>query len=103
MTDVILRRHGKTVLEKQLALERLANVAIDLFVGLCVLSRVSSMSDDGSENYQQALSIAHQFSQAAKRRMNRSIRAMLHNEDESAKALAAFVCDSNGYPWDAAL
>lgn len=100
MTDVLLRRHGKAIVDKQFALKRAADVAIDLFVGLCVLARVSSIADDGSEKYRQALSIAHLFSQQAKRRMNRSLRAMLHNEDENNKSLAAYVCSAEGYPWD---
>ncbi len=100
MTDVLLRRHGKTIVDRQFALQRSADVAIDLFVGLCVLSRVSTMADDGIEQYRQAIEIAHMFSQQAKRRINRSLRAMLRNEDESAKALSDFICEAGGYPWD---
>ena len=101
MTDVLLRRHGKSIIEKQFALQRAADVVIDLFVGLSVLSRVSAMTPDDSEQYQQALSIAHIFSQRAKRRMNRNLRAMLRNEDESAKSLADYIFDKQSYPWDA--
>ncbi|GMR17572.1 MAG: hypothetical protein BMS9Abin32_704 [Gammaproteobacteria bacterium] len=100
MTDVLLRRHGKRIVDKQFALGRAADVGIDLFVGLSVLSRVSCMQRDDSEQYAQALSIAHLFSQQAKRRMNRSLRAMLRNEDESAKSLAAFISAKEEYPWD---
>ena len=100
MTDVLLRRHGKSIIEKQFALQRAADVVIDLFVGLSVLSRVSAMTPDDSEQYQQALSIAHIFSQRAKRRMNRHLRAMLRNEDESAKSLADYIFDKESYPWD---
>ena len=100
MTDVLLRRHGKSIIEKQFALQRAADVVIDLFVGLSVLSRVSAMTPDDSEQYQQALSIAHIFSQRAKRRMNRNLRAMLRNEDEAAKSLADYIFDKESYPWD---
>ncbi|MDH3430609.1 MAG: acyl-CoA dehydrogenase family protein [Gammaproteobacteria bacterium] len=100
MTDVLLRRHGKSIIDKQFALQRAADVVIDLFVGLCVLSRVSSMSADDSEQYAQAVSIAHLFSHQAKRRMNRNLRAMLHNEDEIAKSLAEYIYEVEGYPWD---
>jgi len=100
MTDVLLRRHGKSIIEKQFALQRAADVVIDLFVGLSVLSRVSAMTPDDSEQYQQALSIAHIFSQRAKRRMNQNLRAMLRNEDESAKSLADYIFDKESYPWD---
>jgi hypothetical protein len=100
MTDVLLRRHGRAITNKQIALKRIADVAIDLFVGLSVLSRVSSMDADDSVQYQQAVTIAHLFSQKAKRRMNRNLRAMLRNEDESAKSLADSVFEAESYLWD---
>ena len=100
MTDVLLRRHGKAIVDKQFALQRAADVAIDLFVGLSVLARVSSIPDDDSDQYRQAISVAHQFSQQAKRRMNRNLRAMLRNEDEDAKSLAEHICSIQEYPWD---
>jgi len=96
----MLRRHGKSIVDKQFALERLANLAIDLFVGLCTLSRVSAMPADGSQSYEQGVSIAHQFSQMAKRRMSRNVRAMLRNEDEHAKSLAQHIFDNGAYTWD---
>lgn len=100
MTDVMLRRYGKAIVDKQFVLQLAADVAIDLFVGLCVIARVSSMPDDESDQYRQALSVAHQFSQQAKRRMNRNLRAMLRNEHENANSLATYICDVEGYPWD---
>ena len=100
MTDVLLRRHGKSIAEKQFALERIANVVIDLFVGLCVLARVSSMASDDDGKYQQALSIAHLFSQRAKRRMSRNFRSMHRNEDEAAKSLSDYIVENQEYPWD---
>jgi alkylation response protein AidB-like acyl-CoA dehydrogenase len=100
MTDILLRRHGKSIVDKQFALKRAADVAIDLFVGLCVLSRVSSMAADDSKQYQQALSIARLFSHKAKRRMNKNLRGMLRNEDELAKSLADYIYEVEGYPWD---
>jgi acyl-CoA dehydrogenase family member 9 len=100
MTDVLLRRHGRAITNKQFALQRIADVVVDLFVGLSVLSRVSSMDADDSVQYQQAVTIAHLFSQKAKRRMNRNLRAMLRNEDESAKSLADSVVEAESYLWD---
>jgi hypothetical protein len=46
------------------------------------------------------VAIAHLFSQKAKRRMNRNLRAMLRNEDESAKSLADSVFEAESYLWD---
>lgn len=100
VTDVLLRRHGKAIVEKQIALKRIADVSIDMFVGLCVLSRVSAMPPDDSARYAKALAIAKLFSQQAKRRMNQNIRRILRNEDEEMKSLADFIVDEQGYPWD---
>lgn len=100
MTDVLLRRHGKSIAGKQFALERIANVVIDLFVGLCVLARVSSMASDDDGKYEQASSIAHLFSQKAKRRMSRNFRSMHRNEDEAAKSLSDYIVENQEYPWD---
>ena len=100
MTDNLLRHHGKAIVDEQFVLQRAADVVIDLFVGLCVLSRVSSMVADDSEQYRQAVAIAHMFSHQAKRRMNRSLRAILRNEDDSAKSLAEYIYEVEGYPWD---
>lgn len=100
MTDVLLRRHGKNIAEKQFALARIADVVIDLFVGLTVLARVSSMESGDDERYRQALGIAHLFSQKAKRRMSRNFRAMHRNEDEMAKSLSDYIVENQEFPWD---
>ncbi len=100
VTDVLLRRHGRNIIEKQLALKRTADVAIDLFVGLCVLSRVAAMLPDEGEKYAKSLAIAKLFSQQAKRRMNQNVRRILRNEDEDMKSLADYVVAEQSYPWD---
>ena len=100
LTDVLLRRHGRNIVDKQFALQRAADVVIDLFVGLSVLSRVSCMDSDDSEQYRQAVAIAHLFSQKAKRRMNQNLRAILRNEDETDKSLAQYIFNTQSYPWD---
>lgn len=100
MTDVLLRRHGKNIIGKQYAMGRVADVTIDLFVGICVLSRVASMKADDSPRYQQALAIARLFTQEAKRRMNQNLRRLISNEDEASQALCDFIVEEEQYPWD---
>jgi len=100
VADVLLRRHGKEIVSKQLAMKRLADIAIDLFVGLCVLARASSMTDSGDARYQQAINVAKLFSQQAKRRMNQNLRRIMRNEDEDLKQLAEFISSEAVYPWD---
>lgn len=100
VTDVLLRRHGKEIVSKQFAMKRLADIVIDLFVGLSVLSRASSFTDSGDDRYKQAINIAKLFSQQAKRRMNQNFRRIMRNEDEDMKQLAQFIFSEQAFPWD---
>jgi alkylation response protein AidB-like acyl-CoA dehydrogenase len=100
LTDVLLRRHGKHIIGKQLSMQRVADVAIDLFVGISVLSRVASMQADGSEKYEFAVTIAKLFTQDAKRRMNQNLRRLLKNEDEGTTGLCDYIVNEEAYPWD---
>jgi len=100
LADVLLRRYGKNIIGKQYSMQRVADVAIDLFVGISVLSRVASMEADDSAKYKQALGIARLFTQDAKRRMNQNLRRLLKNEDEDMTELCDFIVDGEAYPWD---
>jgi acyl-CoA dehydrogenase family member 9 len=99
--EIILRRHGKNIVEKQFAMKRVADVVIDLFVGLCVLSRVSNLiAKNGEANCKNEISIANIFTQQAKRRINQNLRRVDINEDEEMKALADEIVGKGGYFWD---
>ncbi len=103
ITEVLLKRHGKNIIGKQFASNRIANIAIDLTVGLAVLSRVATMiatAGKESESVQQAIAIAKIFSQQAKRRMNQKVRRIERNEDDARKALSDFIVSEGEYPWD---
>lgn len=103
ITETLLKRHGKKIIGKQFASNRIANIAIDLTVGLAVLARSVGMIDQkGKEDPQvdQAISVAKLFSHQAKRRMNQNIRRIEKNEDEIQKSLSDFIVEQGGYPWD---
>src|SRR6201994_1029729 len=98
--DFLLRRFGRGIAEQQHALKRVADIAIDLFVGLCVLSRAAALAAAPGENGAQAVAIARVFAQQAKRRMANNIRRAQRNEDEEMNKLAGFILDKGSYPWD---
>ncbi len=99
--ELILRRHGKEIIGKQFAMKRIANLAIDLVVGLCVVSRVSRMIEQKSvSGCEQEIAISHIFSQQARRRMKQNHKDIERNEDELMKGLSDFIVKSGGYPWD---
>ena len=79
---------------------RLADIAIDLFVGLCVLSRASTLARTNDSCGEHAINIAKMFAQQAKRRMNQHLRRVMRNEDEDLKSLAAAVSEAGNYPWE---
>jgi acyl-CoA dehydrogenase family member 9 len=98
--DHLIREHGKNIADQQHAQKRVADITIDLFVGLCVLSRVDSLLKQKHPAAAQALDIATLFSQAAKRRMARNVRSFEHNEDEITERLAVNILQRGSYAWD---
>jgi acyl-CoA dehydrogenase family protein 9 len=99
-SDYLLRKHGKSIADRQHDLKRIADVGIDLFVGLCVLSRAATLSKAPGEQGMQAIGIARVFAQQAKRRMANIVRRITRNEDEEMNRLAGFILDKGSYPWD---
>jgi len=78
----------------------IADIGIDLFVGLCVLSRAASLGKVPGEQGVRAIGIARVFAQQAKRRMASIVRRITRNEDEELNRLAGFILDKGSYPWD---
>ncbi len=100
-SNEILKRLGKDVIGNQLITKRVSDIAIDLFVGLCVVSRVSQMIEKrGEAACQDELHIAKLFTQQAKRRMNSNLRRLERNEDDSLRALAKSILADGKYRWD---
>jgi acyl-CoA dehydrogenase family protein 9 len=99
-SEYLLRKYGKAVADRQHDLKRIADIGIDLFVGLCVLSRAASLSEASADEGAQAIAIARVFAQQAKRRMAANVRRITRNEDEEMDRLAGFILDRGSYPWD---
>lgn len=99
-SDALLRRHGKQIADQQHAQKRVADIAIDLFVGLCVLSRADSLVKQADPAAADAVLIAETFARQARRRMARNVRGLDRNEDEAIERLAGMVLERGGYPWD---
>ena len=98
-SDYLLRKYGKSIAGRQHALKRVADMTIDLFVGLCVLSRATALSAEQGEESAQAMVIAHAFARQAKRRLAHNVRRIERNEDEEMDLLAGFIVDRGRYPW----
>jgi acyl-CoA dehydrogenase family member 9 len=99
-SDYLLRKYGKSIAGQQHALKRVADMTIDLFVGLCVLSRATALSAEKGEEGTQAVAMAHVFARQARRRLAHNMRRIDRNEDQEMDLLAGFIVDRGRYPWD---
>jgi alkylation response protein AidB-like acyl-CoA dehydrogenase len=100
VSDFLLRKYGKSIAGRQHALKRVADMTIDLFVGLCVLSRATALAAAGGDEGKHAVLIAHAFARQARRRLAHNVRRIERNEDEEMDRLAGFILDKGRYPWD---
>ncbi len=98
--DYLLRKYGKSIAGRQHMLKRVADMTIDLFVGLCVLSRATALAAEPGDAGRQAVAIANAFARQAKRRLANNVRRIERNEDEEMDLLANFILDQGRYPWD---
>ncbi len=100
-SDRILRKHGKSIIDKQFATRRLADIMIDLFVLACVLSRVdSSMREKGVEAGAREIEIARTFAGQARRRIRSTVSEIDANDDEAIKQLADQAFAEEKFSWD---
>ena len=89
LSELLLRKHGREVVERQFQLKRLADAVSDIYAQVAVLSRVSSIYEDqGVEPSGQERFIAETFCTRAARRVEGSLDKIEHNDDERASAIA---------------
>lgn len=96
-----LKKYGKGIIGEQLVTKRIADSAIDLFVGMCVLARVSDeISRRGGGECQDEISIARVYSQFARTRVGNALKGLAQNCDRDTIRLAEAICEKGGYRWD---
>jgi acyl-CoA dehydrogenase family protein 9 len=100
-TDREIVRHREKIVDRQLVLERLANMAIDLFATACVIARTQSLIDEqGVENSEREIALCDLFCVEAGRRF-RTARHMLDSReeevDQTRRAVADAVRRGKGY------
>jgi alkylation response protein AidB-like acyl-CoA dehydrogenase len=100
-TDRAIVRHREGIVDRQLVLERLANMAIDLFASASVIARTQSLIDDrGVESCEREIALCDLFCVEAGRRF-RGNRNMLDGReehvDDTSRGIAAAVRSGKGY------
>jgi acyl-CoA dehydrogenase family protein 9 len=96
--ETLLRKYGKDVVAKEYHQERLANIAIDLYGSLAVLSRATSaIRTRGADAAADEVRVAKAFVEAAKYRMVGHLKEMDKNRDAEQTAISETAYSSLGY------
>jgi acyl-CoA dehydrogenase family protein 9 len=99
--QTLLRRYGKQVIGKEYQQERLANVAVDLYASLAVLSRATSaIARRGAEKAAEEIRLAKAFVQGAKYRTVGHLKEMDKNRDQEQTAVAETAYTNLGYAFN---
>src|SRR5262249_50507956 len=98
--ETILRKYSKGVISKEYHQERLANVAIDLYASLAVLSRTTAaMAGRGAAKAAEEIRLAKLFVRAARHRIVGNLKDMDKNRDADVTAVAEGTYQALGYPF----
>ena len=100
-SDRVVIRHREKIVDSQLMLERLADMAIDLFATAAVIARTQSLIDErGVGNCDREIALCDLFCIDAGRRFreNRSLLDSREEEiDDTRRGIAGFVRTGKGY------
>ena len=100
-TDRAIMRHRTEIVDRQLVLERLANMAIELFATACVISRTQSLIDEkGEEGAEREISLCDLFcvESGLRFRQNRdTLGSLSEATDAKKRTVAADVREAAGY------
>lgn len=99
--DRSIRRHRRGIVDRQMVVERLANMAIEIFARVCVISRTQSIIESGDAAQSAlALELCELFSVESGRRFRAARTALDGREtdlDDTRRSIAAEVRARGGY------
>jgi len=100
-TEKVLSKYRKNIIHQEFILNRLADMTIDLYAMIAVISRVDSLlKEKGQKKAQKQLTICKTFCEEAWRRIRRNARQVDNNIDPWRKEIATNACENNGYQFD---
>ena len=97
----LIRTYGHKLIDEQLQLARLADIAIDTYVISAVLSRINSVLEKhgGAEKNETELSMAKLIIRDAKARINQSVYNLKANHDDVIRDVAKKLIEKEKYPY----
>ena len=98
VTEGLLRKHGKGIIDRQFQQKRLSDAISDIFAQVALLSRVTSiLEDQGVDVSGQELYIADTFCTRAAGRVARALDQVEQNDDERMVAIARLALKRGEY------
>lgn len=97
----LIRQYGQKLVDEQIQLARLADIAIDTFMIAATLSRINSVLEKhgGPEKHATELSLAQLIIRNAKARVNQNVYNVKANRDSDVRIIAKHVCEHEAYPF----
>ena len=106
-TEAMVVRHRQNIIDRQLVLERLANMTIEMYATACVIARTQRMIDEkGADEAKREIGLCDLFCVESGRRFRDNRIALDEGEedvDDRRRAVAARVREHAGYYVDPAL
>lgn len=97
-TEKTLMKYGKEVITKQFAQRRLADMAIDLYAMVAIISRLDTLLKSGARAEHDVL-VGKTFIEDAWRRIRRNARQIDDNIDNDRKQICEMVYERGMYPF----
>lgn len=100
VVERVLRHHGKSIIDEQMLLERIADVAVDLYAMVAVVSRATQAIEQNRTSAQHEALLASVFCEQANRRIRRNLRAVEQgrkNGDVELRQIADELFAKGGY------
>jgi acyl-CoA dehydrogenase family protein 9 len=98
VTEGLLRKHGKGIVERQFQQKRLSDAISDIFAQVALISRVTSiLEDQGADVSGQEIYIADTFCTRAAGRVRRAFDQIEDNDDQRMVAIAKLALKRGEY------
>ena len=96
-----LARHGKLVVERQFALERISEMAVEIYVLICTLIRATTViEEEGQKKAAGHILITKALCLRSLARLKKQLEDAMNNDDEEIKQIANYAYENAGYNLD---
>lgn len=102
VSEKLIKTHKKGIVDQQLLVKRCADIAIQIFAGLCLISRVKARLKEASNSEKETLiNIVKCFTLDLRRNVSNNLRRLeVSNEDKEINQIANYILSEGKFNWD---